>query len=71
MMILMGTLFLLSFMDYVVKLTNIFDGDGGCKRSGVSWCDVFESYSEFVGLGLRRGGWMMCGMGVVFNESSF
>jgi len=48
-MVLMVTLFLLLFVDCVVKLANICDGNGGRKRSGVSWCDVFESYSVCVG----------------------
>ena len=52
-MVLMVTLFLLLFIDFVVKLTNICDGDGIHKRSGVSWCAVFEYYSDCVGLGLR------------------
>ena len=53
-----------------MKLVNLCDVDGGRERSVVSWCDVFESYSDWVGLGVRSGGWIMCELGVVFNESS-
>ena len=53
-----------------MKLSNICDGDGVRERIFASWCDVFESCSDCVGLGVRRGVWMMCGLGVVFNESS-
>ena len=70
MMVLTVTLFLLSFVNFVVKLANLCDGDGGCEGRVVSWCDMFESYSDCVGLGVRRGGWRMCGLDVVFNESS-
>ena len=48
------TLFLLLFVVFVVRLVNLCDGGGGRKRSVVSWCDVFESYSDYVGLGVRR-----------------
>ena len=65
------TLFFLSFVDCVVKLASICDGNGGHEKIVVSWCDVFDSYSDCVGLGVSRGVWMMCGLGVVFNESSF
>ena len=51
---LMVTLFLLLFVDFMVKLVNLCDDGGGCERSVVSWCDVFESYSDCVGLGVRR-----------------
>ena len=70
MMVLTVMFLLLSFVDCVVKLANLCDDDGGRERSVVSWCDVFESYSDCVGLGVRRGGWMMCRLGLVFNESS-
>ena len=55
MMVLTVTLFLLSFVDFVVKLVNFCDGDGDCERSDVSWCDIFESYSDCVRLVVRRG----------------
>ena len=70
MMVLTVMLFLLLFVDCVVNLANLCDGDGGRERSIVSWWDVFESYSDCVGIGVRRGGWMMCGLGEFFNESS-
>ena len=66
MMVLTVTLFLLSFVDCAVKLANLFDAGGGHERSVFSWCDVFESYSDCVGIGVRRGGWMMCGLGVMW-----
>ena len=52
------------------EASNFCDGDSGHETSIVSWCDVFESYSDCVGIGVRRRVWMMCGLGVVFNESS-
>ena len=51
-----------------MKFANLCDDDGR-ERSVVSWCGVFESYSDCVGLGVRRVVWMMCGLGVVFNKS--
>ena len=65
------TLFLLSFAECVGKLTYFCDDDGGSERGVAGWCDMFEFYSDCVGIGVRSGGWKMYGLGVVFNKSSF
>ena len=65
-----GDIFVVVIWGLCEKFANLCDGDGGCERSVVGWCDVFESYSDCAGLGLRSGEWMMCGLGVVFNGSS-